>query len=255
MSGWLLHFDEPARARLIRVMSDAHRSASDDLRILARRPCGFDAIALPPTGSACGLEQVEASVECDRCVLIARELEASPPDTVMLNGPLVRRPSRELVGEDVLRSLEHWLERMSDAATVGSPERAASARRDISCLTRAVVQRHTGGWSRAVVRSSGIGRHHIRLRVDDGNGSADEDFASGPSRPGFGRMSVALVEALDAIVGEHTHVSVWNAACPADRLPVTMGSTPFIDVGPPEDHMATMRGFAVLSDGAHLIRR
>lgn len=44
-------------------------------------------------------------------------------------------------------------------------------------------------------------------------------------------MSSQLVEAIDGIIGDHTHVSAWNGACPADRLPVTIGSTPFVDVG------------------------
>lgn len=253
MSEWLLHFEEPIHARSVRVMADAHRAVSDDLRILGRSPCGFDAVALPPMGSACGFEQVEVSVDCDRCVLTARELEMPLPDTVMLNGPLLRRPSQVLDGVDVLRSLEHWLDRMTDPMTVRSSERAAVVRRDLSYLSRAVVQRFDHNWSRAVVRSSGVGRHHLRLRIADGNGYVDVDFASGLSRPGVGSMSGTLVAAFDDIVSEHTHVSVWNAARPADRLPVTMGSTPFIEVGDPGDHMATMRGCAVLPDGALLI--
>ncbi len=253
MSEWLLHLDEPIRARLVRVMADAHRAVSDDLRILRRNPCGFDAVALPPMGSACGLEQIEVSVDCDRCMLTARALEVPLPDMVMLNGPLLRRPSRAMDGEDVLRSLELWLDRMSDPITVRSSERAAGVRRGLSYLTRAVAQRFDNDWSRAVVRSSGVGRHHLRLRIADGDGSTDVDFASGLSRPGVGSMSGTLVAAFDDIVGEHTHVSAWNAASPADRLPATIGSTPFIDVGDPQDHMATMRGCAVLPDGALLI--
>ncbi|QXT34910.1 hypothetical protein KV697_14140 [Sphingomonas sanguinis] len=253
MSEWLLHFDEPLHARSVRVMADAHRAICDDLRILGRSPCGFDAIALPPMGSACGFEQVEVSIDCERCVLTARGLETPLPDTVMLNGPLIRRPAQVVDGDDVLRSLEHWLDRMTDPITVRSSERAAIVRRDLSYLTRAVAHGFARNWSRAVVRSSGVGRHHLRLRIADGIGFADMDFVSGLGRPGVGRMSGTLVAAFDDIVGEHTHVSAWNAARPADRLPVTMGSTPFIDVGDPQDHMATLRGCAALPDGALLI--
>jgi hypothetical protein len=65
-------------------------------------------------------------------------------------------------------------------------------------------------------------------------------------------MSRQLVEAIDDIIGDHTHVSAWNGACPADRLPVTIGSTPFIDAGYRENIMATMRGYAAVPDGAFL---
>lgn len=255
MSRWLLHIEEPTRKRLVRIIEETHRAITDDIHIIGWNHCGFEGIALRAVDAKGELEQVHVTVDGDRCMLTVRSSEAPLPDTVMLNGHLLRRstPPTNPV-DDVLCSLEHWRERMSDAPAAGSLGEAAAVRRDLSYLIRAAVQRFDAGWAGATVRSRGPGRHHIRLRSGDrSRGTTELDFVSGARRPGDGGIGGRLIEAIDEIVGEHVHVSVWNGGCPADRLPVTIGSTPFIDVGDPDDHMATMRGYAALPGGTLLI--
>lgn len=256
MSKWLLHIDEAIHERVVRVIEETQRTITDDCRIVGRIQCGFEAIAIRAVGSRGELEQVHVSVDGEWCMITARAIEGPLPDTLMLTGPLIPRSPSLVSGiDDVLSSLEHWRDRLSDPETIGSTDHATGIRRDLSYLVRAVAQQFDNRWSQAIVRSRGTGRHHIQLRfAGHASGSTEMNFVSGTRRSGVGRMSRRLVEAIDGIVDDHTHVSAWSGACPADRLPMTIGSTPFVDVGCPQDHMATMRGHAALPDGAFLIR-
>jgi hypothetical protein len=240
---------------VVRVIEEAQRTIIDDCRIVERIQCGFEAIAIRAVGSRGELEQVHISVDGEWCMITARAIEGPLPDTVMLTGPLLSRSPSLVSGVgDVLSSLEHWRDRLSDPETISSTDHTAGIRRDLSYLVRAVAQQFDNRWSQAIVRSSGTGRHHIQLRLaGDASGSTEMTFVSGTRRFGVGGMSRQLIEAIDDIMGDHTHVSAWNGACAADRLPVTIGSTPFVDVGDPREHMATMRGYSALPDGALLI--
>lgn len=255
MGKWLLHIEETTRERVMRVIEETQRTITDHCRIVGRIKCGFEAIAIRAVGSRGELEQVHVSVDGEWCMITARTIDGPLPDTLMLTGPLLpRSPSLVSGVDDVLSSLEHWRDRLSDPETIGSTDHAAGIRRDLSYLVRAVTQQFDNRWSQAIVRSRGTGRHHVQLRLAGGaSGSMEMTFVSGTRRSGVGGMSSQLVEAIDGIVGDHTHVSAWNKACAADRLPVTIGSTPFVDVGDPRQHMATMRGYSALPDGALLI--
>ena len=255
MGKWLLHIEETTRERVMRVIEEAQRTITDHCRIVGRIQCGFEAIAIRAVGSRGELEQVHVSVDGEWCMITARAIEGPLPDTLMLTGPVLPRSLSLVSGvDDVLSSLEHWRDRLSDPETIGSTDHAADIRRDLSYLVRAVVQQFDNRWSQAIVRSRGTGRHRIQLRLaGDASGSTEMAFVSGTRRSGVGGMSRQLVEAIDGIVGDHTHVSAWNGECPADRLIVTVGSTPFIDIGGPEDSMATMRGYVRLPAGAFLI--
>lgn len=152
MSKWLLYIDETTRERVMRVIEETQRTITDHCRIVGRIQCGFEAVAIRAVGSRGELEQVHVSVDGEWCMITARAIEGPLPNTLMLTGPLLpRSPSLVRGVDDVLSSLEHWRDRLSDPETIGSTDHAADIRRELSYLVRAVAQQFDNRWSQAIV--------------------------------------------------------------------------------------------------------